>query len=369
MKPYYADPAVTVYQADALDLLRCLPDASVQLIATDPPYFRVKDEAWDNAWPSERAFLLWMRDLCREWRRVLAPNGSLYVFASPQMAHGVERVARRSLRVLSNIRWRKPPFSTKAEMFDKDDLRAPFPASETVLFCEQYGNGPYEDADQAAKDASGYWSACEAAKRSTFGDYMRAEFARAGVTSKQIAALFPSRTGGLTGCVSNWLLGYNCPTEEQWQAMREFLHRQAGGDYLRREYEDLRREYEDLRREYEDLRREYEDLRREYEDLRRPFNATADNPYTDVWDFPTVSQYPGKHPTEKPLAMFEHIVRVSSRPGDTVLDTFSGSGTTAEAARNLGRRAIVGDSDPHWCRQTALRVSQGSLLAEMDGAA
>ena len=82
-----------------------------------------------------------------------------------------------------------------------------------------------------------------------------------------------------------------------------------------------------------------------------------------------MSQYPGKHPTEKPLAMFEHIVRLSSRPGDLVLDTFSGSGTTAEAARNLGRRAIVGDSDPHWCRQTALRVSQGSLLAELEGAA
>ena len=190
MKPYYDDGTVTVYEADALDLLRSLPDDSMQLIATDPPYFRVKDEAWDNAWPSERAFLLWMRDLCREWRRVLAPNGSLYVFASPQMAHGVERVVRRYFRVLTNIRWRKPPFSTKAEMFEKDDLRAPFPASETILFAEQYGS------DEAADDASGYTAAEEALKRRIFGDYLRSEMGRAGVSNKTSPDCFrPGRVG------------------------------------------------------------------------------------------------------------------------------------------------------------------------------
>src|SRR5690606_33469343 len=87
VKPYYEDGAVTVFHADALDLLRSLPDGSVNLIATDPPYFRVKNEAWDRAWKSEREFLRWFGSLCREWRRVLAPNGSLYVFASPDMAH------------------------------------------------------------------------------------------------------------------------------------------------------------------------------------------------------------------------------------------------------------------------------------------
>ena len=49
---------------------------------------------------------------------------------------------------------------------------------------------------------------------------------------------------------------------------------------------------------------------------------TADVPYTDVWEFPPVQYYPGKHPCEKPAAMMEHIIRSSSRPGDVVADFF-----------------------------------------------
>ena len=111
-----------------------------------------------------------------------------------------------------------------------------------------------------------------------------------------------------------------------------------------------------LRREYEDLRREYEDLRREYEDLRRPFAVTADDAYTDVWTFPTVGDYTGKHPCEKPADMIRQIVRASSKPGDMVLDCFCGSGVTGQVCEELGRRAILVDQDEHWYRQTKRRV-------------
>jgi adenine-specific DNA-methyltransferase len=39
-----------------------------------------------------------------------------------------------------------------------------------------------------------------------------------------------------------------------------------------------------------------------------------------------VPWYPGKHPCEKPLELMKYIVQASSRPGDTVLDTFAGGG-------------------------------------------
>src|SRR5690606_3533604 len=100
-------------------------------------------------------------------------------------------------------------------------------STERVIFAEPYGS------DEKAADAAGYEDSCVAAKARIFGDYLRAEFRAAGVTNKQIAALFPSRTGGLTGCVSNWLLGLNVPTAEQYETIRAFLN----GDYLRREYE------------------------------------------------------------------------------------------------------------------------------------
>jgi DNA modification methylase len=55
------------------------------------------------------------------------------------------------------------------------------------------------------------------------------------------------------------------------------------------------------------------------------------------WDFKPVQWYPGKHPCEKPLDLMRHIVEASSRPGETVLDTFAGSGSTAIACGELGR--------------------------------
>jgi site-specific DNA-methyltransferase (adenine-specific) len=44
------------------------------------------------------------------------------------------------------------------------------------------------------------------------------------------------------------------------------------------------------------------------------------------------------HPTQKSLALFEDIIKKHSNEGDTVLDTFLGSGTTAVACRNTKRK-------------------------------
>ena len=49
------------------------------------------------------------------------------------------------------------------------------------------------------------------------------------------------------------------------------------------------------------------------------------------------------YPTQKPLKLLDRIVRASSTEGSTVLDPFSGSGTTLEAAALLGRKAIGSD--------------------------
>ena len=53
----------------------------------------------------------------------------------------------------------------------------------------------------------------------------------------------------------------------------------------------------------------------------------------------------GKHPTQKPLALLERIVRAGSAPGQLVLDPFSGSGTTGVAALLHGRRYIGVEQD------------------------
>ena len=55
------------------------------------------------------------------------------------------------------------------------------------------------------------------------------------------------------------------------------------------------------------------------------------------------------HPTMKPVRLFGYQVRNSSRPGDIILDTFGGSGTTIVACEQLKRKARLMELDPHYC--------------------
>ena len=63
----------------------------------------------------------------------------------------------------------------------------------------------------------------------------------------------------------------------------------------------------------------------------------------NVWEFPRVryrmEEYE-EHPTQKPVALLERIVRASSNPGDVVLDPFAGTFTTSFVAKKLGRQSI-----------------------------
>lgn len=62
------------------------------------------------------------------------------------------------------------------------------------------------------------------------------------------------------------------------------------------------------------------------------------------------------HPTQKPVALFEYLVKTYTLPGDTVLDNCIGSGTTAIAAINTGRRFIGIEQDPGIHRKAVDRV-------------
>lgn len=54
---------------------------------------------------------------------------------------------------------------------------------------------------------------------------------------------------------------------------------------------------------------------------------------------------PTLYPTQKPVALFEWLIKTYSNPGDTVFDGYAGSGTTGVAARNTGRHAILCEID------------------------
>lgn len=72
-----------------------------------------------------------------------------------------------------------------------------------------------------------------------------------------------------------------------------------------------------------------------------------------------------EHPAPMALELAEHLVKLASSPGDTVLDPFAGSGTTNLAARRLGRKSIGIELDPRFARIAARRLGQQSLFAEV----
>lgn len=77
-----------------------------------------------------------------------------------------------------------------------------------------------------------------------------------------------------------------------------------------------------------------------------------------------------EHPNQKPLPLYEYLIRTYTLEGDLVIDPFCGSGTTALAARNTGRHYIGGDSDPHYCEVTRQRLqhtSRDELNAALSG--
>ncbi len=81
---------------------------------------------------------------------------------------------------------------------------------------------------------------------------------------------------------------------------------------------------------------------------------------TDTWwhtIVPTNGKEKTGYPTQKPLGILKRVVQGSSRPGDVVLDFFTGSGTTGAAALALGRRFILIDNNEQALQVMARRFA------------
>lgn len=273
-----------------------LPDGCVSLMTLDFPYYGVKDEAWDNAWPTAESFIAWMGGVLAKCRRALAPNGSIYAFASPAMAWNVEGKVREDFAVLNRVTWHKQE-ATAALRYGPEKFRGYVEKSEQIIFAEHPVGAAVE--------------------------YLRAECFAAGMSPAQMSAA----------------LGYV----------------EAANSIAPRRYLSVNGFAPMSREDYAKLQVLTGRFSRPYDVLYRPFTVSADVPYTDVWTYATVNAYPGKHPCEKPEDMARNIIRASSRPGDVVADFFCGSGAFLAAAVVEGRRAIGCDMDPHWAEQAQRR--------------
>lgn len=63
--------SVDLINADCLHFIQSLPDDSIDLIVTDPPYFKVKPNGWDNQWKGDEDYLKWLDHCLAQFWRVL----------------------------------------------------------------------------------------------------------------------------------------------------------------------------------------------------------------------------------------------------------------------------------------------------------
>lgn len=290
---------------DSLLELKKIPDNSIALILTDPPYHSTqkKNIFGDTAFKEDEEYINWMKQYAKEWKRILKHNGSIFCFCSSAMECRLVSMFSEQFNILSQIVWTKPNapgYDGWKQKMKKEALRQWYAYSERIIFMEPNCDGNLF--------------------QSYFGVKLKEWRKMAGLSGNKLTEMvgaFGKVNHG--GAVSNWEAGRNIPSREQYERIKEALMSTG-------KIKDLP----------------------DFEDVIRPFNVTKDVEFTDVWTFENVRQYKGKHPAEKPTELLSHAILATTYDGDIVLDCFSGSGTTSLAASQCGRRSISIEIDEEW---------------------
>lgn len=317
----YDDSESIVANGDSLKILRKLPDSCVSLILTDPPYHSTKKSNIinDRSFSTDSEFINWIEAYAKEWKRILKPNGSIFMFCSSCMEAKLENMLSDYFNILSHIVWTKPNepgFDGWKGKMKKEALRQWYPHSERIIFMETASNGNLN--------------------RSYFGNYIRRVRTLCGLSGKDLTEMVGAY-GKVNhgGAVSNWESGRNIPSKEQYDKICMALRRSGLKEKMPI-----------------------------YEDIIRPFEVNASVEFTDVWTFPSVKAYKGKHPAEKPIDLLEHCIKSTTFAGDIILDCFAGSGSTIIAAKQTGRLGIAIEIDTAWCKSTISRIKSTQFISE-----
>lgn len=325
-----------LYEDGALDILHGWSETDwFDLVICDPPFGDILDQPWDK-WPRDGlGYFDWLESLLYNLERAMSPTGTLYLFAWPSRVHEVQKcVEDHGFDVVSSVTWNKGGHAngfSGGGMPDWSTQRSFRNVHERILVAEKRG------AEWR------YQEALKEAGRQGFGTTLVAALESAGWSREDLARRFPSHSGGVTGCVSNWTTGTLFPSPAQYAACRQILGAANLGPY-----EEALERWENYRRAVR----------------RRTFKLERGSERTDTWTFPVPAPQKRRHPCEKPVALARQIVEVSSEPSDLVLDVFAGSGVFMRTAVDHGRRVVGIESDPTYAAGIRKMMQQGGLFVE-----
>ena len=303
-----------LYHGDCLEVMKNIPDKTIDLVLIDPPYNIGKDK-WDK-WDTVEEYVEFMGQVFKECERVLKYNGSFYFFHNDflQIVELQNYINKNTDFVFKQlIIWNKTNFRRFAwtnRNPNKCNDRNWFPNVEYCLyytFQDVTSFDPIYCNKDCFKELKEY-----AYNIREYINYSRERVFK--ILGHRGAQHFLEPYG------PQWIL---C-TEETYNQLIDLFNID--------EYEGFK--------PYEELRQEYEELRQEYGKLRYTFNLkeVQDN-ISCVWENSDINR--GKlHSCQKPLDILEKIIKTSSNEGDIVLDCFMGSGSTGVACLKTNRKFI-----------------------------
>lgn len=308
--PYYQDESVSLHHGDALDVAKALPAGGADCIVTSPPYFGLRDYGEPGQYGLEDSPVQYvenMRALFAELRRVLADDGTLWLnlgdsYYSGRGNPGPNADDRKSVARRGWVRavdrpgqtWAKPkdllgiPWSVAFALRDdgwylrNDNIwNKPNPMPESV---NDRFSSKHEYVFMLTKSRR-YWFDLDAVREQYEGDRDASRRSRSGNTNKANSVTTP------------WV-----PPESRPTAWNNQSNMGATGSQ------------------------------------HTWANKGGRNP-GDVWTIPT-QPFSGAHFAVMASKLAHRCIAAGCKPGGTVLDPFSGSGTTGMVAQRLGRKYI-----------------------------
>ena len=314
-----------VFNECCMETMSRIEDKSVQLIIADPPYFEVKGD-FDFIWDSFDDYLKDVEMWAKEFKRILADNGSLYVYGHAKKIAYKQIIFDRYFNLENNLIWHKTDCQTRKGI---EEFRSYAPVTERILF---YSNEIEATGLQIINNDLELYSPIR--------DYFKKERSKTSYSYKEINEKCFNTASNGGGMASNILTsykdGWSFPTQEKYEALQKIGICQ---------------------KPYEELRKEYEELRKEYEYLRRPFDNKE---FTDVLEFSQESHITRKykHDTKKPNGLTKALIEVSSRKNDLVYIPFGGSGTEISMCETLERRYIGSELDENHFQTIQDRIKE-----------